>query len=179
MSLLDKSRIDYVLVSGYVAILLGRSRTTEDVDLFVEPKSEGQFLLFCKYLTKSGFNLLNAEDPHDAYDLMKEGSSLRVIFGDKIFPNFELKLPNSGISKVTMKEKVKAQINRYHINTSSLELQIAYKLYLGSDKDLDDARHLYRLLKDKLNYTKFKYFIKEMKIGQDTLKEALGDDAEV
>ena len=78
-----------------------------------------------------------------------------------------------------MEEKVKAQINRYHINTSSLELQIAYKLYLGSDKDLDDARHLYRLLKDKLNDTKFKYFIKEMKIGKDTLKEALGDDVEV
>jgi predicted nucleotidyltransferase len=178
VSLLDKSHIDYVIVSGYIAILLGRSRTTEDVDLFVDPTSEEQFLLFCEYLTKSGFNLLNAEDPHDAYDLMKEGSSLRVIFGNKIFPNFELKLPRSDISKVTMEEKVKAQINGHRINTSSLELQIAYKLYLGSDKDFDDARHLYRLLKDKLNNDKFKYFIKEMKIGKKTSKEALGDDIE-
>lgn len=178
VSLLDKSHIDYAIVSGYVAILLGRSRTTEDIDLFVEPKSEEQFLLFCTYLTKSGFNLLNAEDPHDAYSLMKEGSSLRVISGNRIFPNFELKLPKSGISKVTMEEKVKAQINGHHINMSSLELQIAYKLYLGSDKDLDDARHLYRLLKDKLDDTKFKYFVKEMRIGKNTLKEALGDDVE-
>ena len=31
-----KKHTDYVIVSGYVAILLGRSRTTEDIDVFIK-----------------------------------------------------------------------------------------------------------------------------------------------
>ena len=33
----------------------------------------------------------------------------------------------------------------------SIISQIAYKLFLGSYKDIEDARHLYKLFKDKLN----------------------------
>lgn len=170
---------DYVIISGYIAILFGRSRTTEDIDLFVEPRSEAQFSKFCDSLKKKGFNLLNAEDAHGAYEMMGEGSPVRVMFGNEIFPNFELKLPRSNIAKVTMAEKMKVAVGGAEINTSSLELQIAYKLYLGSDKDWDDARHLYRLLKDKLDAAKFKYFLKEMGIKQSVIKEALGEDIEV
>ena len=34
--ILDRLEIEYVIVSGYIAILFGRSRNTENVDLFVE-----------------------------------------------------------------------------------------------------------------------------------------------
>ena len=37
------------------------------------------------------------------------------------------------------------------IRISPLELQIAYKLWLGSDKDLGDALFLYRLFRDFLD----------------------------
>jgi RecA-family ATPase len=33
--------VDYVIISGYVSILLGRSRSTEDVDVFIKKMSEG------------------------------------------------------------------------------------------------------------------------------------------
>jgi hypothetical protein len=170
---------DYVIISGYIAILFGRSRTTEDVDLFIEPKSEKQFLEFCEALRRSGFNLLNAEDANEGYLMMNEGSSLRVVYGGAIFPNFELKLPRSNIAKITMAEKTKVVINNETINTSSLELQIAYKLYLGSDKDFDDARHLYRLLKDKLDIVKFKYFLSKINVDRTVIKDALGENIEV
>jgi len=36
-------------------------------------------------------------------------------------------------------------------NQSSLELQIPFKLYLGSQKDIEDARHLYKVVQDHLD----------------------------
>ena len=35
-SVLDEQKIEYVLMAGYVAILFGRNRTSEDVDIFIE-----------------------------------------------------------------------------------------------------------------------------------------------
>ena len=32
-SVLDRMKINYVIVSGYVAIVFGRSRATEDIDI--------------------------------------------------------------------------------------------------------------------------------------------------
>jgi hypothetical protein len=38
--ILDDLDVAYAVVSGYVAVLLGRSRATEDVDVITEPFSE-------------------------------------------------------------------------------------------------------------------------------------------
>ena len=38
------------------------------------------------------------------------------------------------------------------IYISPIELQIAYKLYLGTDKDLEDAFFLYELFKEKIDW---------------------------
>ena len=42
-------------------------------------------------------------------------------------------------------------LNRRVLKISPIELQIAYKLFLGSEKDIEDARHLYRLFKENLD----------------------------
>ena len=56
---------------------------------------------------------------------------------------------------------------------NSLALYIAYKLSLmakgsfeeiSSDKDFEDAKHLYELFKDKLNKEKLSHFIKLLKV---------------
>src|SRR3989344_5814574 len=48
---------DYVIISGYVSILLGRARATEDIDIFIKeliPNMEVKFAL--KPLQKESFN---------------------------------------------------------------------------------------------------------------------------
>lgn len=40
VKILDKSKIKYVLVSGYVSILFGRSRSSEDIDIIVKKKCQ-------------------------------------------------------------------------------------------------------------------------------------------
>ena len=55
------------------------------------------------------------------------------------------------------------------IKTSMLELQIAYKLYMGTDKDLEDAIHLWHLFKSSINQDIFWGFIIRLK-AQDKVK---------
>ncbi|PJA17933.1 MAG: hypothetical protein COX63_02540, partial [Candidatus Diapherotrites archaeon CG_4_10_14_0_2_um_filter_31_5] len=71
--ILDKQKIDYVIVSGYIAILFGRSRNTEDIDLFIEEMPLKKFLGFWKELYAQGFECLNTSDPKEAFnDYLKE-----------------------------------------------------------------------------------------------------------
>lgn len=46
ISILEKY-VGYVVVSGYVSILLGRSRSSEDVDFLRKLNSEGNFYKIC------------------------------------------------------------------------------------------------------------------------------------
>ena len=47
---------------------------------------------------------------------------------------------------------------------SQIELQIPFKLFLGSEKDIEDAKYLYSLLKDKLNMELLNEFNRKLKI---------------
>ena len=59
IQILEK-HIDYVIISGYVAILLGRSRATEDVDVFIRKVDKQKFFSFYEELKKEGFWCINA-----------------------------------------------------------------------------------------------------------------------
>ena len=63
-----------------------------------------------------------------------------------------------------MKNKVEVLIKGETIMTSEIELQIAFKLYLGSEKDFEDARHLYKVFKGKLNIGLLQRHISELKV---------------
>ena len=56
-----QKHVKYVIISGYISILLGRSRATEDVDVFIQPLSYNAFV-----------NCINAEAPEDVYSCLKE-----------------------------------------------------------------------------------------------------------
>ena len=49
----------YVIVSGYVAILFGRTRSTEDVDLLIPICDESTFLLLHDKFIELGYEFLN------------------------------------------------------------------------------------------------------------------------
>lgn len=166
----------YVIISGYLAILFGRSRNTEDVDLFIEKISSKTFNGFCERLYGLGFYLLDAEDTADAYDRLKEGLSVRFAEKGKVEPNFELKFPKKDTDYYSMDNRVKVIINnKYEILTAPIELQIAYKLYLGSEKDELDARHLYGIFKEDIERKELKRFMDYLDIKQGYAEEVLGE----
>lgn len=54
-------------------------------------------------------------------------------------------------------------LNGKTIRISPIELQIAYKLFLSTNKDIEeDARHLYKLFKEKLDKDMLQGFLKKL-----------------
>ena len=62
------------------------------------------------------------------------------------------------------------------IRISPIELQLAYKLYLGSDKDYEDAAHLYTIFRENINKEELKNFIKKLDIKTRVVKRVLGNE---
>lgn len=163
--ILQSMKIDYVIVSGYVAILFGRSRQTEDIDLFVEEISFEKFLGFWKKLEEEGFECINESNPGNAFnDYLEEKLALRFAEKGTLQPNFELKIPKTDLNYYSLKNKVVVELNGKKLNTSKIELQIAFKLYLGSEKDLEDAIHLWEIFKSKLYMPLFAGFAKRLNV---------------
>ena len=151
--------VPYVIVSGYVSLLFGRLRTTEDVDMLVKIKNALAFGGIWKRVYANGYYCINEDDQKEAYLLFSEGSSIRFAKRNTWFPNFELKAPKNDIERMALKDRLKFRFDDSSIFISPLELQIAYKLYLGSGKDYEDARYLYVLLSQHLNQRKLEKFI--------------------
>jgi len=57
---------------------------------------------------------------------------------------------------------------------SEIEFQIAYKLLLGSEKDIEDARHLFRVFTDNLNKEKLKKHIRQLLV-EKIAKKHIGE----
>ena len=55
--ILDRNNVKYVLVSGYVSILFGRSRSSEDIDIIVKKIPKRRFAVLWEDLSKKNFAL--------------------------------------------------------------------------------------------------------------------------
>ena len=155
--------LDYVVVSGYVSILLGRSRATEDVDLLVPEMSEEKFKNLWDDFCKEGFECMNTSNILEALDMLK-GHAIRFFRG-KPLPNIEFKKMKNKLDIYSFKNRWKVKVDGREIYISPIELQIAYKLFLGSGKDLEDAKHLYDLFKERLDKEKLVFFIDKLKVN--------------
>ena len=86
---------DYVIVSGYVSILLGRTRGTEDVDIFIKKLDKKKFIILYNNLRKDGYWCLNDEDSNEIYEYLKDGLAVRFALKNETIPNFEIKFAKS------------------------------------------------------------------------------------
>ena len=140
-----------MVISGYVSILFGRSRSSEDVDLFIEKIGYDKFEELWELL-KIKFECLTTDSTKTAYDdYLMDKSVIRFSYEKIYVPNMEIKFPKVEIEEWALENSVKVLLNDEMFFISSIELQIPVKLNLGSDKDIEDARHLYRVFKDNLN----------------------------
>lgn len=155
---------DYVLVSGYVSILFGRSRATEDIDLLVPKMPKKEFIALFDDLSKK-FECLNLSKPEELYDdYLCKNNAIRFSYKGKPIPNIEFKFAKTEIDYKALKQKITVKIQSKELLISCLELQIAFKeIVLGSDKDLEDAEHLRTVFEKHLNIEKIKQYKKVLK----------------
>ena len=144
---------NYVLVSGYVSILFGRSRATEDVDLLISKMPLEKFKEIWDIIKEKDFECINTLNVEDAFKMLDE-YAIRFCRKGKPVPNMEFKRSSNEIHEYSLKNKIKVKIKDGFLFISPIEMQIAYKLMLGkggNEKDLEDAKHFYELFKENIN----------------------------
>lgn len=146
-----EKHVRYVIVSGYVTILFGRSRGTEDVDFVIELLPREEFISMCEDAQKAGFEFLNPEDCEGLYEMLADRLGIRMVRKGGVIPNAEIKFPKDAFHREALEKRIPVRFNGRVIYISPIELQIAYKLYLGTDKDVEDAFFLYELFKEKID----------------------------
>ena len=164
IDLLEESETDYVIVSGYVSILLGRTRTTEDVDILIDKIEVEKFKDFYNSVYNNKMWILNEVKLDKAYSMLEDGLAIRVAEKNEVIPNIELKFTKEDLDYIAMKTRLKVLVNDKQAFISNIELQIAFKFYLGTNKDIEDAIHLYELFKDKLDNKLIKEFATKLNV---------------
>lgn len=160
--LLDKKKVKYVIVSGYVSILFGRSRSSEDIDIIAEKISKRKFATLWRDLTKR-FLCIAVSDSASAYDAyLLAPTSLRFHKKGRPVPNIEFKFPKTDLDRWTLENSRRVILNGKTIRVSAVELQISYKLFLGTEKDIEDGRYLYHVFGQYLDREMLKFFLEKL-----------------
>lgn len=159
-----RKHVRYVIISGYVAILLGRARSSEDVDIII-PKTEFSKLLpLLKELKENGFYCLNAEDDKEIFKYLNDNLAIRFARTETIIPNIELKFAKNNIDEITLKKTIIVKLKKEEITISHLELQIAFnEIVLKTPKDMEDARHIRNVAKGYLDDSLIKRYKEKLK----------------
>lgn len=147
-----KKHSDYVIVSGYVSILLGRARASEDIDIIIPKMGFSKFVKFLEELKENNFYCLNEDKDKDIFKQISQKFAVRFAKNNTVIPNIELKFSKNKIDKITLENSIKVCIREKELIISNLELQIAFKEnVLKSPKDIEDAKHLRIIAQNHLN----------------------------
>jgi hypothetical protein len=147
---------------------------SEDVDIFIENISFEKFLKFWSGIEQS-YECLNTGNSYEAYnDYLKNHQAIRIANKGSFIPNIELKFVKNDLDRYSLENRKHVKLADKSLYLSPLELQIPYKLFLGSEKDIEDARFLFKLFKDNLNIVLLKMFLSKLKVSDNQVKRYLG-----
>lgn len=167
ISVLDKLKIKYVLISGYVSILFGRNRSSEDIDILVEKLDYESFENMWRELDES-FECITTSNPKDAFEkYLSTKHAIRFSFKDEFIPNMEIKFPKIELESWVLENRKEVIVNKIRLFISPIELQISFKVFLGSEKDIEDAKYLYELFKENLDISMLDEFNRKLNIVEN------------
>jgi hypothetical protein len=172
--LLSGHKIGHVFISGYVAILFGRNRSSEDIDVICKKVSFDKFIKFWDDCIKK-FECIITADPKDAYhNYLLNKNAIRFAYKDKIIPNVELKFCSNDMHNEALSKAISVFVNNQFLPIPGLEQQIAFKLYLGSEKDIEDARFLFKLFEERLVLSNLDDYLISLKVDKELARTYLG-----
>ena len=67
------------------------------------------------------------------------------------------------LDRWTLQERKTVVVNGHQLYISPLELQIPFKLYLGTEKDIEDAKYLYQVFQGNLDLALLQEFNRKLK----------------
>lgn len=153
---IDKNRIKYAIVSGFVVISHGRARGTEDIDLIIERIPLEAFEELHKNVVRGGFECLQGSNPKKLFrEYLEEDLSLRYVKKGQFVPEIKMKMSKDALDEKQLKERKKLPLTGLPFYFSSIETNIAFKEeLLKSPKDMEDAKHLRIIYSETLDESK-------------------------
>lgn len=162
-SLLSECDIDHVFIAGYVAILTGRARATDDIDVLIEQLSSDEIESLVEELRSNDY--WGPAMPLDSmYENLSDETNIWIAPREQMTPHLEVKFPTDEFDRASLANAISARIGGETVPIGPLELQIAYKLYLGGQKDLEDAAHLYALFGETLRRDALEEWVSELDV---------------
>ncbi len=148
-----KKYTPYVIVSGYVAILLGRARASEDIDIIIPKIDFPIFRSLLKELREKKFYCLNGDDDKYLFEYILEKTPLRFAKIGTIIPNIELKCSKNRFDELSLEKTMLVKLPEgVEVPIPHLELQVAFKeAVLKSPKDLEDALYIRAVTKEVID----------------------------
>ncbi len=171
VAVLDSCDVNYVIVSGYVAILTGRSRATEDIDIILERLSAKEMDRLVSTLKNRGYWGM-AMPLDEMYSMLSEGDRIRIAEEGEMFPNFETWFVSNDVEREALETALRVELNDSLIQISPIELQIAYKLRLAQQagtldgKDFEDALHLYLTFEEQFKSEDLEAYVRELGVEE-------------
>ena len=170
---LDTVGIEHVFISGYVAILTGRARATEDIDVLIKRTSTDKIDQLVAELTDEG--LWGPAMPLSSMEEMLD-DNIWVARDGEMVPHLEAKFVSDEYDRSSLKNRITAKLTSVdtEIPIGPLELQIAYKLYLDTPKDFEDAVHIHSLFEESLSNSQLEHWVTKLGVENDyeRLKQA-------
>lgn len=166
VGILEDLGIEYAVVSGYVAVLFGRARATEDIDVIVERFDEQRAAELTAALRDAGYwgSAMPLDDMHAT---LSDDLPVRVAEEDHRVPNVELKFATDEYDRLSLANTVPVQLAEGTLQIGSIELQIAYKLDMGAQKDFEDALYLYEVTERTLNHETLEAYVRRLSVEEE------------
>ena len=163
---LDAVGIEYSVVSGYVAVLFGRSRATEYIDVITERFDEGTADELAKRLREAGY-WGSAMPLDDLHETLADDLPARIAEEGHRVPNVELKFASDESDRISLDNAISVRLGGETLRVGSLEFQIAYKLDMGAQKDYEDALYLHEVAGPSLNRTALEEFVTKLGVEDE------------
>jgi hypothetical protein len=165
-AVLSQLDVRHVFVAGYVALLTGRTRMTEDIDVIVERLPEQRVDELVSALEDEGY-WGPAMPLSEMYGNLDASSNIWVAPEGQQTPHLEVKFPTDEYDRTSIENALEAHIGGATIPIGPLELQIAYKLSLAAQTDFEDAAHLYTLFRESLTRSRLEHWVEKLGVTDE------------
>lgn len=165
-AILEAVGVRYAVVSGYVVVLFGRARATEDIDVIAERIDERTAEELATALQDAGY-WGPAMPLEQLYETLTDDLPVRIAEAEHRVPNVELKFERDEFDRASLDEAITVRLPDGSLRVGSLELQVAYKLGMGAQKDFEDALYLYEVAGPNLNSAELEAYVRRLGVEDD------------
>ncbi|PSQ61233.1 MAG: hypothetical protein BRD23_00660 [Halobacteriales archaeon SW_9_67_25] len=94
--------------------------------------------------------------------MLSRGDDIWAARDGEMAPHLEVKFASDEFDRASLQDSVTAKIGDATVPVGPMELQIAYKLYLGTQTDFEDALHLYTVFEESLRTERLEDWVRRL-----------------